>query len=56
MESSIGLDLYNKTVEIIGPVPASAEFIYCIGAILLFGAIIIILLSPLLLIKAVAKR
>lgn len=51
----MSVDLYNKAVELIGEVPPSCEFLYCIGAIGLFIAMMCILLSPLILIKAVVN-
>lgn len=52
----MGLDLYNMAVELIGEVPPSCQFVYCIVAIMLLGAEIMVLLSPLLLIRAIGGR
>lgn len=52
----MGLDLYAKAVEIIGEVPSSCEFLYCIGAIILFLGFIGVILSPFLIFRLVGGK
>lgn len=42
----MGLNVYQKVVEIIGEVPSNLEFLYVIGTILLLLVIIFVCVSP----------
>lgn len=42
----MGLNVYQKVVEIIGEVPNNLEFLYAIGTVLLLLAIIFVCVSP----------
>lgn len=51
----MGLDIYNKVVEIIGELPTELEFLYVLGTILLFLIIIFVAVSPFIILYRLSK-
>lgn len=53
MENNIdtGLNLYQTTVELIGPVPAQYECIYFVGMFAILFGMISVILAPMILLR-----
>lgn len=51
----MGLNIYQKVVEIIGELPTELEFIYAICTVLLFSVLIFIVVSPFVILYKLSK-
>lgn len=47
---------YCKAVELLGPVPGEFEILYFIGFLIIIGMLVLVIISPLLLGRALGGR